>query len=143
MEIAARIVRIYAPTVHLLAAGTFLFWLLVGGAAWQTALLYAVAVLIVTCPCALALAVPVVQVVAANRLFRQGVLVKSPTALERLAAVDTIVLDKTGTVTLGRPARRTVAGSAGGTGTTMATIGSRKRSRTCAAPPPARPTRRA
>jgi len=104
VEIAARIVRIYAPTVHILAAATFLFWLFVGGAAWQTALLYAVAVLIVTCPCALALAVPVVQVVAANRLFRQGVLVKSPTALERLAGIDTIVLDKTGTVTLGRPA---------------------------------------
>lgn len=103
VEVAARIVRIYAPTVHILAAATFLFWILLGGAAWQTALLYAVAVLIVTCPCALALAVPVVQVVAANRLFRQGVLVKSPTALERLAAVDTIVLDKTGTVTLGRP----------------------------------------
>jgi Cu2+-exporting ATPase len=104
VEIAARIVRIYAPTVHILAAATFLFWLAIGGAAWQTALLYAVAVLIVTCPCALALAVPVVQVVAANRLFRQGVLVKSPTALERLARIDTIVLDKTGTVTIGRPA---------------------------------------
>jgi Cu2+-exporting ATPase len=104
VEIAARIVRVYAPTVHILAAATFLFWLAIGGAAWQTALLYAVAVLIVTCPCALALAVPVVQVVAANRLFRQGVLVKSPTALERLARIDTIVLDKTGTVTIGRPA---------------------------------------
>jgi Cu2+-exporting ATPase len=104
VEIAARIVRVYAPTVHILAAATFLFWLAIGGAPWQTALLYAVAVLIVTCPCALALAVPVVQVVAANRLFRQGVLVKSPTALERLARIDTIVLDKTGTVTIGRPA---------------------------------------
>ena len=103
VEAAARIVRIYAPTVHILAAVTFLFWFFFGGAAWSTALLYAVAVLIVTCPCALALAVPVVQVVAANRLFRRGVLVKSPTALERLATVDTIVLDKTGTVTLGQP----------------------------------------
>jgi P-type Cu2+ transporter len=103
VEIAARIVRIYAPAVHILAAATFLYWFLLGGAGWQTALLYAVAVLIVTCPCALALAVPVVQVVAANRLFRKGVLVKSGTALERLAAVDAIVLDKTGTVTVGRP----------------------------------------
>lgn len=104
VEVAAKIVRYYAPTVHILAAATFLYWFALGGAAWQTALLYAVAVLIVTCPCALALAVPVVQVVAANRLFRQGVLVKSGTALERLAAVDAVVLDKTGTVTLGQPA---------------------------------------
>ncbi len=103
VEVAARIVRIYAPTVHILAAATFLFWFVFGGVSWEPALLHAVAVLLVTCPCALALAVPVAQVVAANRLFRQGVLVKSPTALERLAAIDTIVLDKTGTVTLGQP----------------------------------------
>ncbi len=103
VALAARIVRYYAPTVHILAATTFLGWLLLGGVGWQVALLTAVAVLIITCPCALALAVPVVQVVAGNRLFRRGVLVKSPTALERLARVDAVVFDKTGTLTEGRP----------------------------------------
>jgi Cu2+-exporting ATPase len=89
--------------VHGLALATFLGWILLAGIAWQTALLYAVAVLIITCPCALGLAVPAVQVIASGRLLGKGVLLKSATALERLATVDTVVLDKTGTLTLGRP----------------------------------------
>lgn len=102
--LADRVARFYAPVVHGLALLTFLGWLLVGGVDWQVALLHAIAVLIITCPCALALAVPVVQVVASGRLFRRGILLKSATALERLAEVDTVLFDKTGTVTLGRPA---------------------------------------
>jgi Cu2+-exporting ATPase len=101
--IADRVARAYVPVVHALGLLTFLGWVVVMGAAWQTALLYAVAVLIVTCPCALALAVPVVQVVASGRLFSRGILLKSATALERLTAIDTVVFDKTGTLTLGRP----------------------------------------
>jgi Cu2+-exporting ATPase len=101
--LADRVARLYAPAVHGLALATFLGWTLLFGAVWQTALLYAVAVLIITCPCALGLAVPAVQVIASGRLLRRGVLLKSATALERLAQVDTVVFDKTGTLTLGRP----------------------------------------
>jgi Cu2+-exporting ATPase len=97
--LADRVARRYAPAVHLTALATFLWWYFAMGAPAATALLTASAVLIITCPCALALAVPVVQVIATGRLFRAGVLLKSPTALERLATVDTIVFDKTGTLT--------------------------------------------
>jgi Cu2+-exporting ATPase len=106
VALADRVARAYVPAVHGFAAGTFLAWLLILGAPWQQALLNAIAVLIVTCPCALALAVPVVQVVASGRLLRQGILLKSATALERLAAVDTVVFDKTGTLTEGTPVLR-------------------------------------
>ncbi len=102
VALADRVARAYAPLVHSLALLTFLGWTVIGGAEWQDALLNAVAVLIITCPCALALAVPVVQVVASGRLLRSGILLKSPTALERLGSVDTVVFDKTGTLTKGR-----------------------------------------
>lgn len=100
VRLADRIARAYAPVVHILAAATVLGWLAVG-ADWQYAVMTAIAVLIITCPCALGLAVPVVQVVASGRLLKQGVLVKSPDALERLADIDAVYFDKTGTLTLG------------------------------------------
>ena len=103
IAIADRVARAYAPVVHLTALLTFLGWMLLGGLPWDRALVIATAVLIITCPCALALAVPVVQVVASTRLLRAGVLLLSPTALERFAGVNYVVLDKTGTLTLGRP----------------------------------------
>ncbi len=102
VALADRIARYYAPVVHGLSLVTFIFWFFIVGEVWNEALLHAIAVLIITCPCALALAVPVVQVIASGRLMRQGILVKTGTALERFAQVKTIVFDKTGTLTLGR-----------------------------------------
>jgi P-type Cu2+ transporter len=104
VTIADKISGWYTPVVHLLAAATFGGWLLFGDAPWQEALLYAATVLIITCPCALGLAVPVVQVLASGKLMRAGILLKSGNALERLAAITHVVFDKTGTLTLGRPA---------------------------------------
>jgi len=94
--------KLYAPGVHILAALSFLGWYLYS---WdvRTALNIAAAVLIITCPCALGLAVPAVTTAASGRLFRKGMLIKDATALERLAGVDTVVFDKTGTLTAGTP----------------------------------------
>jgi Cu2+-exporting ATPase len=110
VRLADRAASIYVPVIHSVAAATFIGWML-AGADIRTALLRAVAVLIITCPCALGLAVPAVQITASGRLFRRGVLVKSGAALERLAEVDCVVFDKTGVLTEGRP--RLVEGDPG------------------------------
>lgn len=102
VRLADRAARYYAPAVHLLAALSFAGWMIAGAGVHQ-ALLIAVAVLLITCPCALGLAVPAAQIVACGALMRQGVLVKDGSALERLAEVTEAVFDKTGTLTLGRP----------------------------------------
>lgn len=102
VRIADKMARLYTPVVHILAAAAFAGWMTVG-LDWQPALLIAATVLIITCPCALALAVPVVQVLATSKLMKSGILVKSGDALERLSGIDTVLLDKTGTLTLGQP----------------------------------------
>jgi Cu2+-exporting ATPase len=99
VQLADRVARAYAPVVHTAAALTALVWIATGSSA-HDALITAVSVLIITCPCALALAVPVVQMVASGALFRAGIFLNAGDAFERLAAVDTIVFDKTGTLTL-------------------------------------------
>lgn len=114
VRIADKVAGYYTPVVHLLALGAFLFWSAGMGLAWQPSLMIAVTVLIITCPCALGLAVPVVQVLASQWLFRRGILVKTADAFERLARTDTVVFDKTGTLTAGDMAlaRETVADDA-------------------------------
>ncbi len=101
-RIADAAASVYAPIVHTIAISTFLGWGLLSGD-WHAALLNAVAVLIITCPCALALAVPIVHVVAAGKLFGRGILMKDGAALERAAEVQSVAFDKTGTLTVGRP----------------------------------------
>ncbi|MFP4313514.1 MAG: heavy metal translocating P-type ATPase, partial [Alphaproteobacteria bacterium] len=104
VQIADRAARYYTPVVHSLALLSFLGWVFIGGIDWQDALLIAVTVLIITCPCALGLAVPVTQVLATGRLMKNGILVKSGDALERLSKITLALFDKTGTLTLGKPA---------------------------------------
>ena len=101
-RLADRAARVYAPMVHLTAALTGVGWL-IAGASLHDAMVTAIAVLIITCPCALSLAIPAVQVVASGALFRANVILNAGDAIERLAEADTIVFDKTGTLTLPEP----------------------------------------
>ncbi|MCK1544763.1 cation-translocating P-type ATPase [Bradyrhizobium sp. 179] len=99
MRLADRASRLYAPVVHATALFTILGWI-IAGAGWHDAIVTGVAVLIITCPCALGLAIPTVQTVASGAMFKSGVLLNSGDVIERLAEADHVIFDKTGTLTL-------------------------------------------
>lgn len=102
-SLAERAAGWYSPLVHLLSFAAFSFWMWKTGGDLRYSVNISAAVLIITCPCALGLAVPAVVTSASGRLFRKGLLIKDGTALERLSEIDTVVFDKTGTLTMGTP----------------------------------------
>jgi Cu+-exporting ATPase len=112
-RLADRASAIFVPTVLALAALTFATWAIIGNTAGHhqglgRALSIAIAVLIIACPCAMGLAVPAAVTVSIGRAAQSGLLIKGGEALERLATIDTICMDKTGTLTEGRPEIATV-----------------------------------
>ena len=111
-RLADRVSAVFVPIVILLALGTAVFWLAIGGGA-ATAFTAAVAVLIIACPCALGLATPTALLVGTGRGAQLGILIKGPEVLESTRRVDTVVLDKTGTVTTGTMTLHAVVPAAG------------------------------
>ncbi len=98
-----RISTIFVPAVILLAALTYIGWILIRSVSWTDALVNAVAVLVIACPCALGLATPTAVMVGSGRGAENGILFRNSDALERLQRVTTVVFDKTGTLTRGTP----------------------------------------
>lgn len=98
---AGKVARLYTPIVLILSLLTTLIWMIMGHT--QEAILYGVSVLVITCPCAMGLAVPIVHVLAISNLMKQGIFIKSENALERLSEVTKVALDKTGVLTYGKP----------------------------------------
>jgi Cu+-exporting ATPase len=102
-RLADKIASIFVPIVMGIALATFIGWLAFGGADLAHALIHAVAVLVIACPCAMGLAVPTAVIAGTGRGARQGILIRNAEALERAARIHTVVFDKTGTLTHGRP----------------------------------------
>lgn len=102
-RLADRVSAVFVPAVMAVAAATFLVWHFALGASFEPALLTAVSVLVIACPCALGLATPTAMMVGTGLAAQRGILVRDAAALERVHAIDTLVVDKTGTVTEGRP----------------------------------------
>jgi Cu+-exporting ATPase len=114
-RLADRVAAVFVPSIMVIAAATLGFWLGTGGSATE-AFTAAVAVLIIACPCALGLATPTALLVGTGRGAELGILIRGPEVLESTRRVDTIVLDKTGTVTTGRMSLVEVVPAAGESG---------------------------
>ncbi len=113
-KVADRVAGIFVPAVVLSAIAAFIVWASFGPEpSLAYAVVVAVSVLIVACPCALGLATPMSIMTATGRGARAGVLIRDAEALERLAGVDTLIVDKTGTLTAGKPALSAVVAAAG------------------------------
>ncbi len=100
-RLADKVSGVFVPVVLIISAITFIIWL-ISGAELESALSFAITVLVISCPCALGLATPVAIMAGTGKAAENGILVKSATALETAGNVDTVVLDKTGTVTEGK-----------------------------------------
>lgn len=93
-----RIAKFYTPSIHILAIASFVFWM-IRGLGLQDSMMIATAILIITCPCALALAVPIVQTIFVSNFIKRGVFIKSGEVIEKLSKIDVVVFDKTGSLT--------------------------------------------
>lgn len=109
-DVTDKISGIFVPVVVILAILTFMIWFVFLNSGATQAMIYAVSVLIIACPCALGLATPTALMVGTGRSAKMGVLIKNGTVLQELQMIETVVFDKTGTITLGKPKVTDVVG---------------------------------
>lgn len=102
-RLADKVASVFVPVVMVIAVATLMLWLLIGGLPFSAALINFVAVLIIACPCALGLATPTAIMVGTGRAAAQGILIRNAESLERAHEIQIIILDKTGTLTDGKP----------------------------------------
>ena len=103
IRIADKFSKYYTPIIHILALITFTMWYFYFKATWEVALMNATAVLIITCPCALALAIPIAQTIAISNFLKRGIVMKNGETLEKINNIEYIIFDKTGSITIGKP----------------------------------------
>ena len=103
IRIADKFSKYYTPIIHILALITFAFWYFYFKATWEVALMNATAVLIITCPCALALAIPIAQTIAISNFLKRGIVMKNGETLEKINNIEYVIFDKTGSITIGKP----------------------------------------